>query len=74
MEECLNCKKKLEKIENRYICKACNKQYIKKAYCPIDNSELEKLAACGSVSYWCNKCNELKSKRDVVYKLEEVKL
>ncbi|MGL4909692.1 MAG: zinc-ribbon domain-containing protein [Cetobacterium sp.] len=44
---------------------------IKKAYCPECGEELEKLAACGSLSFWCNKCNELKSRKTVIYKSEE---
>ncbi|MDX8336139.1 zinc ribbon domain-containing protein [Candidatus Cetobacterium colombiensis] len=73
MDKCLNCGNELEKIGNEYVCKVCKKRYIKKAYCPIDKSELEKLAACGSISYWCNTCNELKSRKDAIYKLEEIK-
>ncbi|MGL4947285.1 MAG: zinc-ribbon domain-containing protein [Cetobacterium sp.] len=45
---------------------------IKKAYCPECGSELEKLAACGSLSFWCNKCNELKSRKTVIYKVEKI--
>ncbi|MGL5989399.1 YfgJ family double zinc ribbon protein [Cetobacterium sp.] len=44
---------------------------IKKAYCSECGSELEKLAACGSLSFWCNKCNELKSRKTVIYKVEK---
>ncbi|MGL5088506.1 MAG: zinc-ribbon domain-containing protein [Cetobacterium sp.] len=44
---------------------------MKKAYCPECGSELEKLAACGSLSFWCNKCNELKSRKTVIYKVEK---
>ena len=73
IDQCKNCGNDLEKIETEFICKGCNKRYISKAYCPKDESELEKLAACGSISYWCNKSNELKSRKDVIYKLEEVK-
>ena len=73
INQCKNCGNDLEKIGNEYICKSCNKKYIKNTYCPKDGSELEKLAACGAVSYWCNKCNELKSRKDVIYRLEEVK-
>lgn len=73
MENCPNCKSELIKNGNEYICKNCNKKYLKKVYCPKDGSELEKLAACGSISYWCNKCNELKSRKDIIYKLEEIK-
>lgn len=73
MDICLNCGETLEKIGNEYICKKCGKKYVKKAHCPKDKEELEKLAACGSVSYWCNRCNELKSRKDVIYSLEEIK-
>ncbi|MGL6120504.1 MAG: zinc-ribbon domain-containing protein [Fusobacteriaceae bacterium] len=45
---------------------------IKKAYCSECGDKLEKLAACGSLSFWCNKCNELKSKKTVIYKVEKI--
>ncbi|MGL5637714.1 MAG: zinc ribbon domain-containing protein [Cetobacterium sp.] len=68
-QKCLECGCELEKIGNEYICKSCEAKYIKKAYCPDCGSGLEKLAACGSLSYWCNKCNELKSRKAIIQKL-----
>ncbi|MGL6114021.1 zinc-ribbon domain-containing protein [Cetobacterium sp. SF1] len=46
-------------------------EYEKVAYCPICNNKTKKLAACGSLSYWCDSCNELKSKQSLIYKYEK---
>ena len=37
-----------------------------KFYCPDCKSQLEELSACGSVSYFCNKCNLLISKKRIL--------
>jgi transcription initiation factor TFIIIB Brf1 subunit/transcription initiation factor TFIIB len=43
-----------------------------KHYCPDCKSELEVISACGSVSYFCNKCNLLISKKRILSE-EEVR-
>lgn len=43
-----------------------------KHYCPDCKSELETISACGSVSYFCNKCNLLISKKRILSE-EEVR-
>ncbi|MEI8632385.1 zinc ribbon domain-containing protein [Vibrio sp. PP-XX7] len=48
--------------DGQYYCSQCQHHYKKTAYCPDCQAELEKLSACGAVSYFCNSCNELKSK------------
>ena len=40
--------------------------------CRDCGEELERLAACGATNWWCNRCNELKSKSRV--KTEMVKV
>lgn len=61
---CPSCQEELE-WDGRYLCKACEQHFTKVAYCPTCDSELEKLQACGAASYFCNSCNELKSKSKV---------
>ncbi|WP_419208779.1 zinc ribbon domain-containing protein [Photobacterium leiognathi subsp. mandapamensis] len=43
----------------------CQQEVKKTVFCPDCNEQLEKLQACGSASYFCNHCNELKSKSRV---------
>lgn len=38
----------------------------KEYYCPECNSKLEKIEACGSKSYFCNKCKKLISKKGIL--------
>lgn len=45
---------------------------MSKFCCPKCNSQLEEIAACGSVSYFCNHCNELVS-RSQMLKEEDIK-
>ncbi len=62
---CPQCDKELEWDRDGYLCPTCHVKYKKLAYCPKCDSELEKLQACGAASYFCNTCNELKSKSTV---------
>jgi predicted amidophosphoribosyltransferase len=68
---CPSCDKELE-WDNGYVCSDCNKSYKKRAFCPDCEAELEKLQACGAASYFCNTCNELKSKSRARFVFEEV--
>ncbi|MGO1296623.1 MAG: zinc ribbon domain-containing protein [Vibrio sp.] len=63
--ECPQCQQVLQWRDGNYLCQSCQQHYLKQAYCPTCHSQLEKLQACGSVSYFCNTCNELKSKSTV---------
>ncbi len=58
---CPSCDKELE-WDSGYVCRQCDQRYRKIAHCPECGHELEKLQACGAASYFCNTCNELKSK------------
>ncbi|MCW8328053.1 zinc ribbon domain-containing protein [Photobacterium sp. SDRW27] len=62
---CPDCQCELSWKENRYYCESCQHPVNKRAFCPDCDAELEKLQACGSASYFCNSCNELKSKSRV---------
>lgn len=52
-------------------CEACNIDFNIQVACNKCGSQLERLAACGAVSFWCNQCNELKSKSSSIYSLQE---
>ncbi|MBL4829224.1 MAG: zinc ribbon domain-containing protein [Aliivibrio sp.] len=59
---CPKCEGSLDWKNSDYYCESCEQGYKKVAPCPDCATEMEKLQACGSVSYFCNSCNELKSK------------
>lgn len=73
MMENLKCKKcagKLEKIGKVNLhCNECDIDYGVKSFCGTCGEELERLVACGAVDFWCNNCNELKSKSSATYHL-----
>ncbi|WP_372880167.1 zinc ribbon domain-containing protein [Psychromonas sp.] len=52
-------------------CPACDSNFKLHAACDKCGDELERLQACGAVNFWCNKCNELKSKSTAIYTLVE---
>ena len=62
---CPQCTTELEWDRDGYLCSDCNTKYKKIAFCPECDQLLEKLQACGAASYFCNHCNELKSKSRV---------
>lgn len=61
---CPVCKQALE-WDGQYHCCQCQQHFSHHAFCPDCEAELEKLQACGAASYFCNRCNELKSKSRV---------
>ncbi|NAW55988.1 MULTISPECIES: zinc ribbon domain-containing protein [unclassified Vibrio] len=61
---CPTCQDELE-WDGRYVCGHCQTHFQKAVYCPECGASLEKLQACGVTSYFCNQCNELKSKSKV---------
>lgn len=46
-------------------CDACDADYRVRGTCATCGAELERIAACGASNWWCNSCNELKSKSTV---------
>lgn len=69
---CLKCNGLLEKTGKvNLYCPACDKAYGVKSTCGQCGDELERLIACGAVDFWCNQCNELKSKSSADYVLIE---
>lgn len=62
MNQCPDCQSELAYQDGNYACPDCHVEFSKHAFCDICDHELERLNACGSVSYFCNQCNQLKSK------------
>ncbi|MGF1908819.1 zinc ribbon domain-containing protein [Vibrio kasasachensis] len=59
--QCPQCQQELD-WQGHYHCTSCMKDFVKLGFCPECQAELEKLQACGAANYFCNSCNELKSK------------
>lgn len=70
---CPECGKELVWNNGHYFCGSCEKAFAKQAFCNVCGAELEKIRACGAVNYFCNSCNELKSKSSARYVFEEQK-
>ncbi|QIA62585.1 DNA ligase [Vibrio astriarenae] len=66
---CPKCQSDLE-WDAGYVCTPCSSRYQKIGYCPDCSVQLEKLQACGAASYFCNSCNELKSKSRVRFEFK----
>ncbi|EGQ8027825.1 TPA: DNA ligase [Vibrio vulnificus] len=67
---CPICQQELE-WSGQYHCQQCDKAFTKLGFCPECEAELEKLQACGAASYFCNHCNELKSKSRIRFQFKE---
>jgi len=71
--QCPKCEHYLERSgELKRHCKGCDSNFKLLLNCSECGDEIERLKACGAVSFWCNECNELKSKSGVKYTIEEV--
>ncbi len=56
-----------------YHCDHCDLDFKKVGFCPDCGAEMEKLAACGATNYFCNQCNELKSKSRVRFEFQIIR-
>ncbi|MDC0609134.1 zinc ribbon domain-containing protein [Vibrio sp.] len=70
MNDCPKCDKELD-WDGKYFCTQCRVHFLKIGICPDCHSDLEKLNACGAANYFCNHCNELKSKTRVTFRFDE---
>jgi len=71
--QCPKCKHELERSgELKRHCRGCDSHFKLLVHCAECGDEIERLKACGAVSFWCNECNELKSKSGAKYTIEEV--
>ncbi|OEE79154.1 zinc ribbon domain-containing protein [Vibrio ordalii] len=66
---CPCCQKPLA-WDGRYHCEQCKHHFNKIGFCPECDSELEKLLACGAANFFCNSCNELKSKSKIRFEFQ----
>ncbi|MCG3866062.1 MULTISPECIES: zinc ribbon domain-containing protein [unclassified Photobacterium] len=62
---CPQCSSILNWKNQGYFCDFCQQDVEKQVFCPDCNEQLEKIQACGAANYFCNHCNELKSKSRV---------
>ncbi|WP_081470324.1 zinc ribbon domain-containing protein [Photobacterium profundum] len=69
---CPDCQSELSWKDDGYYCDFCQHVVKKHVFCPDCEHEMEKLQACGSASYFCNACNELKSKSRITIRFEPV--
>jgi hypothetical protein len=67
---CPNCQSELTRSgESMRHCEHCHSDFLLNISCPQCEQPLARLKACGAVNFWCNECNELKSKSKAVYSL-----
>ena len=54
-------------------CEQCESDFLLQITCRECGEPLKRLQGCGAVNFWCDKCNELKSKSTAIYTLLEQK-
>jgi len=65
---CTDCQSELQRSgELKRYCLNCDSDFIVYVDCAECHQPLQRLKACGAVNYWCEQCNELKSKSTAVY-------
>lgn len=69
---CPKCQKEMSWNNGTFTCEECAGVYKKVAYCPDCEDEMEKVQACGAVGYYCNTCNEPKSKSRIRFEFQIV--
>lgn len=52
-----------------YRCDDCEQTYHAEVHCQQCGDRLALLKACGAVDFFCNQCNEMKSKSSADYRL-----
>jgi len=67
-QDCPICNIELERSgELKRHCNKCHTDFNIEITCRECGDVLQRLKACGAVSFWCEKCNEQKSKSTAVY-------
>ncbi|MEJ6079057.1 zinc ribbon domain-containing protein [Vibrio sp. 1-Bac 57] len=67
---CPDCESELANSgELKRHCPSCNSDFVVNVCCRECGQPLQRLKACGAVSFWCDHCNELKSKSTAIYNL-----
>ncbi|GAB6098324.1 zinc ribbon domain-containing protein [Halanaerocella petrolearia] len=78
-KECNNIMRtKTEDGEKKYFCKYCDdhtRYEIKdvRNFCDRCGEQVEVIKGCGSISFFCDNCNELRSKKKVETKYFDLK-
>ncbi|MCM2680132.1 zinc ribbon domain-containing protein [Echinimonas agarilytica] len=70
--KCPKCQGYLVSDAQEHRCEECSSSYEAQAVCNTCGDPLSLLKACGAVDYFCNHCNELKSKSVVKYRYLEL--
>jgi len=69
---CPQCQTTLERSgDSKRYCTSCDKNFVITIKCNKCGDALKRLKACGAVNFWCDQCNELKSKSSAIYNLIE---
>lgn len=66
--QCPTCREEV-KSEEGSVCLVCAVKYHKAPFCPECYDPLERLKACGNVSYYCNGCRMQKSRSTIKWRL-----
>lgn len=70
MLKCPACQKEgLDPRRQATRCTACGAAYTLKPFCSQCDDELERVQACGAVDFFCNRCNNLVSKRSARFEI-----
>ena len=70
-KKCLKCDGELQYDKGDYVCSKCGTRYEAEYLCDKCGSKVEKLQACGALNFFCNSCNELKSKSKIIKEYKE---
>ncbi len=71
--KCVACSRELIKEGKSLKCSQCKREYKIVYRCDKCGKEAEKLVACGSEQFFCNSCNELKSRKSIIKEYVEIK-
>lgn len=64
-------KERSQSGQDSYQCHTCQLTFNQSAFCPDCQNEVDKIQACGAVSYFCPSCNELKSKSRIRFQYQK---
>lgn len=63
---CPACSGRLVADADHYRCEDCARLFEQQMSCDVCGDPIAPIKACGAVDYFCNRCNELKSKSKLV--------
>lgn len=71
--ECPVCVRDMDGRGTNYYCKECDQKYTVEFSCEKCGNQPEEISSCGSVSYFCQLCKELKSRKSMNKKIHKTK-